>query len=346
MRAHVLTAAATLALIVSSLAAQTPDPQTLGPKVGMHVQEFSLRDQTGEMRSLRSVFGPKGAVLVFFRSADWCPYCKTQLVELQGRLDQLKRERLGLVAVSYDPVQVLAGFAKRRGITFALLSDSGSEVIKQYGILNTTVAPNTPTYGIPFPGTFIVDAKGVVTSRFFEAAYQERNTIVSVLVKRGAKVNVPASRIATPHVALTTYLTDQAASPGTHFSFVVDAVPEPRVHVYAPWVTRYQPISIAVVPQPGLVVRGAQFPKSDDYFFKPLNEHVPVYQRPFRVVQDLEIDPAPEAVAALAGRTDMTINASLTFQACDDQVCFNPESVPLSWTVNLKPLDSERPGKP
>jgi hypothetical protein len=248
--------------------------------------------------------------------------------------------------VSYDPVPVLAEFARRRRITFPLLSDSGSEVIKQYGILNTTVAPNTPTYGIPFPGTFIVDAKGVVTSRFFEATYQQRNTIMSVLVKRGAKVNVPASKIATPHVALTTYVTDQAVSPGTHFSFVVDAVPEPRVHVYAPWVTNYQPIAIAVMPQPGLVVRGAQFPKSEDYVFKPLNEHVPVYQRPFRLVQDLEIDPAPQAVAALASRTDMTINASLTFQACDDQVCFNPESVPLSWTVNLKPLDSERPGKP
>jgi hypothetical protein len=71
MRAHVLIAAAAFALIVSSLAAQTPDPQTLGPKVGMRVQEFGLRDQTGTMRSLRSTFGPNGVVLVFFRSADW-----------------------------------------------------------------------------------------------------------------------------------------------------------------------------------------------------------------------------------------------------------------------------------
>jgi hypothetical protein len=70
MRAHVLVAVV-VALIVATIDAQTPDPQTLGPKVGMRVQEFSLRDQTGTMRSLRSTFGPKGAVLVFFRSADW-----------------------------------------------------------------------------------------------------------------------------------------------------------------------------------------------------------------------------------------------------------------------------------
>jgi hypothetical protein len=267
-------------------------------------------------------------------------------VELQGRLDELKREGLGLVAVSYDPVPVLAEFARRRRITFPLLSDSGSEVIKQYGIFNTTVAPNTPTYGIPFPGMFVVDAKGVVTSRFFEKAYQDRNTITSVLVKLGAKVNVPAWKVAAPHLALTAYLTDQAASPGTHFSFVVDAVPEPRVHVYAPWVTGYQPIAIAVMPQAGLIVRSAQFPKSEDFFFKPLNERVPVYHRPFRVVQDLEIDPSPEAAAALSDRGDMTINATLTYQACDDQVCFNPQSVPLQWTINLKPLDRDRAGKP
>jgi len=51
--------------------AQTPDPQTLGPKVGERVPDFSLPDQTGVTRSLNSVLGPKGAVLVFFRSADW-----------------------------------------------------------------------------------------------------------------------------------------------------------------------------------------------------------------------------------------------------------------------------------
>ena len=53
------------------LAAQAPDPQTLGPKVGAPVPDFRLADQRGVERSLRSTFGPKGAVLVFFRSADW-----------------------------------------------------------------------------------------------------------------------------------------------------------------------------------------------------------------------------------------------------------------------------------
>jgi len=270
-------------------------------------------------------------------------------VELQGRLDTLKREGLSLVAVSYDPVPVLADFAARRGITFPLLSDSGSAVIKQYGIFNTTVATTNPTYGIPFPGTFIVDAKGVVTSRYFETAYQERDTITSVLVKLGklgAGADLPATKTNAPNVTLTTYVTDRVAAPGTHFSLVMEVVPGPRVHVYAPGVTGYKPIALTVQAQPALVVRAPQFPKAEDYFFKPLNEHVAVYQRPFRIVQDLEIDPSPQAAEALKDRTEMAIAGTLDYQACDDKVCFTPQSVPLKWTIGLRPLDRERVKQP
>jgi len=263
-------------------------------------------------------------------------------VELQGRLDQLKREGLGLVAVSYDPVPVLADFAARRGITFPLLSDAGSAVIAQYGLLNTTVETASAQYGIPFPGTFLLNARGVVTSRMFERAYQERNTMASVLVKLGAKLDVPGTQVTAPNLTLTTYVTDRVAAPGTHFSIVVDVAPGPRVHVYAPGVTGYIPIGLSVTAQPGLVIRDPQFPKSEDYFFKPLNEHVAVYQKPFRVTQDLEIDPSPQAAGALTNRTDMAVAGTLTYQACDDKVCFTPQSVPLTWTIGLRALDRER----
>src|SRR6516164_9412039 len=125
---------------------------------------------------------------------------------------------MGLAAISYDPVTVLADFSRRRAITFPLLSDAGSAVIKQYGILNTTVPPtNQQQYGIPFPGTFLVDRQGVVTSRVFESAYQERDTITSVMVRLGGRVDAAATHVAAPHLQLTTYATDQTVAPGTHF---------------------------------------------------------------------------------------------------------------------------------
>ena len=43
----------------------------LGPQVGQRAPDFSLADQHGQPRRLSSLLGPKGALLVFFRSADW-----------------------------------------------------------------------------------------------------------------------------------------------------------------------------------------------------------------------------------------------------------------------------------
>jgi len=42
-----------------------------GPAVGQPVPDFSLQDQNGRTQTLKSVSGPKGTMLVFFRSADW-----------------------------------------------------------------------------------------------------------------------------------------------------------------------------------------------------------------------------------------------------------------------------------
>jgi hypothetical protein len=47
------------------------DVSKLGPQVGERVPDFSLPDQSGRMRTLQSIMGPRGAMLVFVRSADW-----------------------------------------------------------------------------------------------------------------------------------------------------------------------------------------------------------------------------------------------------------------------------------
>ena len=63
------------ATLASVLAAQSPgqkiDVSKLGPQVGERVPDFSLKDQNGKLWTLQSVMGPKGAMIVFIRSADW-----------------------------------------------------------------------------------------------------------------------------------------------------------------------------------------------------------------------------------------------------------------------------------
>jgi hypothetical protein len=50
---------------------QKVDVSKLGPQVGQTVPDFSLNDQAGRTQTLQSVMGPRGAMLVFLRSADW-----------------------------------------------------------------------------------------------------------------------------------------------------------------------------------------------------------------------------------------------------------------------------------
>ncbi|OFW07179.1 MAG: hypothetical protein A3H96_01905 [Acidobacteria bacterium RIFCSPLOWO2_02_FULL_67_36] len=112
--------------------------------------------------------------------------------------------------------------------------------------------------------------------------------------------------------------------------------------MYAPGATGYKPIALSLEPQPGVVLRETHYPKSEVYFFQPLDERVPVFQRPFRVVQDVMLDASRDGAAALQGKTSVTITGTLNYQACDDKICFTPKSVPLTWTIGVRPLDRER----
>jgi len=42
-----------------------------GPNAGDPAPDFRLPDQNGAWQTLHSILGPKGALLVFYRSADW-----------------------------------------------------------------------------------------------------------------------------------------------------------------------------------------------------------------------------------------------------------------------------------
>jgi hypothetical protein len=40
--------------------------------------------------------------------------------------------------------------------------------------------------------------------------------------------------------------------------------------------------------------------------------------------------------------SSLTLKGTLTYQACDERICFSPQSVPLTWTVAVRQLDRER----
>ena len=73
LRRMLARSAVTASVMTAAVLAQQPsvDVTRLGPQVGSGVVDFSLKDPRGQAHSIRSTAGPKGTMLVFFRSADW-----------------------------------------------------------------------------------------------------------------------------------------------------------------------------------------------------------------------------------------------------------------------------------
>jgi hypothetical protein len=261
-------------------------------------------------------------------------------VELQASLEATRRRGLGLAAISYDSPETLAEFAGRRGITFPLLSDRGSAVIRRYGLLNQQIAATSRQHGVPHPGTFVLDRNGRVIERYFEEKYQERDTLASILVKMGDSGHA-ATTASSPHLDVAASVSATTVAPGHRFSLVLDVRPRRTIHVYAPGNQGYQTIALTVSPQPHVIVHELKYPPSETMLFAPLNERWKVYERPFRLIQDVTLEASPPAQAALRDKTSITIDASLDYQACDDKVCFPPSRVPLTWTIGVGKLDRQ-----
>jgi hypothetical protein len=124
------------------------------------------------------------------------------------------------------------------------------------------------------------------------------------------------------------------AGPGQPIVLVADITPQPRIHVYAPGATGYLPIELKVDSPAVTIQDPAQYPPAVRRFLPAVNESADVYESRFQIRQ-----PVVLAAAAGAGApgAPLTIAGILKYQACNETVCFRPETVKFVWTVPLAP---------
>jgi peroxiredoxin len=156
--------------------------EDLGPPVGTKAPDIGMRlDQTGKPRGLNEVMGPNGLVLMFFRSADWCPYCQAQLIDMNGGNAEIEKRGYRVAALSYDSPEILQTFTSRRHIAYTFLSDPKSEVIDLYKLRDPQYPPGSRAYGVPRPIIFILDKNGVVKAKLFEESFKIRPPVTAVI---------------------------------------------------------------------------------------------------------------------------------------------------------------------
>lgn len=174
-----------LLLAVPALAEPTPpnsDPTDRGPAIGSIIpSDLSSIDHNANPSNFDAVVGENGLVLVFIRSAKWCPFCKKQLSDLADGMDQITARGYALAVLSYDSVNDTQRYMEQHQPGFMLLSDRQSTVIDAFGIRNKKYGRFHFANGVPHPIIFIIDRNKIIQTKLAEKGYKDRPPIAVIL---------------------------------------------------------------------------------------------------------------------------------------------------------------------
>ena len=253
-------------------------------------------------------------------------------MQLQQNLEAFTQAGIKIFAISYDSVEVLAKFAGDFGITYPLLADPQSEVIRRFGILNTMIRPEeTEYYGLPYPGTYAVGTDGRVTEKSFFRYYRVRPSAQSVL-KDLFDVDFDAG--GDPHVEATGEGARVSAVLSSDGLVFMQQVPlyvriqlDPGLHIYrAPVPDGFVPTEVTVTGPEGLVVEAPVFPDAHPFRVQGIPHEFQVMEGAIEVevpLQWTQPDNAPDAASVVP------LEVTLRYQACDEQQCFIPRTVQM-----------------
>lgn len=150
------------------------------PMVGDKAPSITVIDKNRKTVNIDDLTADKGLIILFFRSADWCPFCKKHLVELQGYADKFKALGYGVAAISYDDIEILKSFTEEHNLSYPLLSDQLAATVKAYGVLNKDYAMGDDNYGIPYPGVVVINPDGKIDHKYFFKGYRKRVKFVEL----------------------------------------------------------------------------------------------------------------------------------------------------------------------
>ena len=245
-------------------------------------------------------------------------------------------------AISYDSEAILKFFADRHNITYPMLADPDSKIIRAYGVLNEEATGMQK--GFARPGYFFIDPSGVIREKFFNPQYRERITGNDLIAKLFPELGQEVTgTVEAPHLQIALEQSDRTAVPGTRISLVAEVRLPADVHVYAPGAQGYKPIQLLIDPQRDFELKPANYPQSKTLYLPAIKERVPVFEGNFRIIQDVKVNSGSAFFGSLGpqGKT-ITINGKLAYQACDSKTCYFPTSVPVKWELHVFPLDRAR----
>ena len=243
-------------------------------------------------------------------------------MELQDHVDAFAEAGVRVIAVSPEPTEVIARFTERYGVTFPLLSDAGSAVINQYGILNTDVPEDHRLHGMPFPGAYLTDAEGRIAQKHFNTNYRVRESAEMIIRgDLGEWYDLEGYPSADGGGAVSASLGSRELKPFRRVDLLVRIDLPAGQHAYGePVPDGLVATSVTVTGPEGLRADTPIMPATRPLFVEGVGEELQVFEGDIhiRVPLSYRNGEAPD------GGDSVPIGIEVRYQACDELVCFLP----------------------
>lgn len=250
---------------------------------------------------------------------------------MQAQLPTLAGNGIIPFALSYDPVSVLHAFAAAHAITYPLLSDAGSRFIDRLGIRNTQIDPQHDHYGIPYPGSYFIGADGRVVDKVFHDSYRTRDAATTTVREHfGLAVggSGPHDRQETEALVAVAALDSDTFVRGERIGLRVTIQTASGVHIYGqPLPDGYIPTTLDVEVPETVRVEPVRYPPPHPLAIDWLDERLMVYAGEIMLTT---------ALVFAEQRADVTVMATLRYQACTTAECFIPQQLIFTLPIQYR----------
>ena len=172
--------------------------------IGSTVPAAMLKTADGAEFSLAAALAAKPTLLVFYRGG-WCPFCNTQLAELQQSQDKFLALGYQILAISTDAPASMPATVEKNHLGYTLLSDRDMQASSAFGIawraepasaeryasrgISLAPVPGEPgAFWLPVPSVFVVRPPGVIVHTFSDPNFRVRPPVDALLAAATAAV--------------------------------------------------------------------------------------------------------------------------------------------------------------
>jgi peroxiredoxin len=168
-----------------------------GLQVSQTAPDFSSKDQTGNLITLKSLLKTGNVVLVFYRG-EWCPYCNKYLKELEESLLKINSKKASVIAVTPEKPEYIDKSIEKTKASFPILHDEGLKIMKSYDVaykldegaikkykkinvdLNLINGP-VNSENLPVPAVYVINKQGIIVYKYFDPDYTNRAPISTIM---------------------------------------------------------------------------------------------------------------------------------------------------------------------